>query len=99
MATQVRSANKEVLVRYLVGKYGYKPKGARQAIDDTLEAIAQAFQGDEVEAVHLGGFGTFKKSVVKGRKGVKPPNGGAPVDVPDSRIVRFRAHARLREAL
>ena len=78
------------LVRLVTERTGMSLAAADAAVKASLEALTQALaRGD---AVRLPGFGTFETKH-------RPARTGAPVAVPASRAVRFRAGTALCDAV
>ena len=82
-------------VQKSLGKDATK-KGAGDAVAAVLEAIAKGVKKDG--NVQLIGFGTFKVSKRKARKGRNPKTGAA-MTIKASKGVRFVASSALKKAL
>jgi nucleoid DNA-binding protein len=73
-----------------------KKKDAEAAVNCVVAAITDALkQGD---AVTLVGFGTFKVSERKGRKG-RNPRTGQEIQIKGKKVPKFHAGKTLRDAL
>jgi nucleoid DNA-binding protein len=71
-------------------------KDAKAAVDCVVFAITEALkQGD---AVTLIGFGTFKVSERKGRRG-RNPRTGHEIEIKGKKVPKFRAGKALRDAV
>ena len=84
------------LVRLLAQRTGMSPADADAAVKAVIAALAGAL--GRGETVRLSGFGTFEAKDRPARIG-RNPGTGAPVAVPASRGVRFRAGKALRDAV
>lgn len=69
---------------------------AEKVVKIVLDEIADGVRKDE--SVQLVGFGTFKVSHRKARKGHNPKT-KAPLDIPASKSVKFRPSAKLKASL
>ena len=88
--------NRSELVRQVAGRTGLGAAQADAAVKAVLAALAGALAGGE--PVRLAGFGTFEAKGRPARKG-RNPRTGAPIAVPASKAVRFRAALALRDAV
>ena len=84
------------LVRSVAERTGLGPADADAAVKAVLAAVAGAL--GRSETVRLTGFGTFEAKDRPARTG-RDPRTGAPVALPASRGVRFRAGKALRDAV
>ena len=84
------------LVRAVAERTGMSLAEADAAVKASLEALTRALAGGE--AVRLPGFGTFEVKHRQARTG-RDLRTGAPIAVPASRAVRFRAGTALRDAV
>ena len=88
--------NKAQFVEKLAQKTNVTKNQAESLLDATLEIIQKSVaKGEEVKLV---GFGTFSRSDRKSRKG-RNPKTGAPVDIPDSKVPRFKAGKEFKSLL
>ena len=71
-------------------------KDAQAAVDAVLSTITKALE--KGDAVSLVGFGTFKVSERKARKG-RNPQTGKEIDIAASKVPRFIAGKGLKEAV
>ena len=79
-----------------VAKVVKAKKDAQAAVDCVLSSIVTALgKGDSVS---LAGFGTFKVSERKARKG-RNPQTGAEIDIAASKVPKFVAGKALKEAV
>ncbi len=79
--------NKAQLVEKVAQISNMTKNQSEQAIDATLQIIQKTVaKGEEVKLV---GFGTFSRTIRKGRKG-RNPKTGAPVDIPGGKVPRFK---------
>jgi len=88
--------NKSDLVEAVHQSMSGTKTAAKNYVDATLGLLAKGLADDG--KVQLAGFGTFK---VKDRaaRTARNPATGEPVHVPAKRVVGFKAHAALTEAL
>ena len=84
------------LARSVAAATGMSPAEVDAAVKAVLAAVAGAL--GRAEPVRLAGFGTFEAKDRPARSG-RNPRTGAPVAVPASRGVRFRAGKALRDAV
>ena len=84
------------LVRSVAERAGMSPADADAAVKAVLASVAGAL--GRGETVRLAGFGTFEAKDRPARTG-RNPRTGAPVALPASRAVRFRAGKALRDAV
>lgn len=69
---------------------------ATRAVDAVFTSIADALKkGEEVKIVGFGTFAVTERSASEGRN----PKTGEPIQIPASRVPRFRAGKGLKEAL
>ena len=84
------------LVRSVAERTGMSMADADTAVKAVLAAVAGAL--GRGETVRFPGFGTFEAKDRPARTG-RNPRTGAPIAVPASRAVRFRAGKALRDAV
>ena len=84
------------LVRQVAARTGMRPADADAAVKALLAGIGEALA--QHGTARLAGFGTFVATDRPARTG-RNPRTGAPVEVPASRGVRFRAGRALRGAV
>ncbi len=88
--------NKDDLVTAVAAGTGISKSDGAHVVDAMLESIAGALKdGDEVR---LPGFGTFSVAQRKASKG-RNPRTGEPIQIPASKIPKFKAGKSLKEAL
>lgn len=88
--------NKNDLVDAIATSTGLSRSDGATAIDTMLASIARALKsGDEVR---LTGFGTFSVANRKASEG-RNPRTGEPIQVPASRLPKFKAGKTLKQAL
>ncbi len=88
--------NKNDLVDAVAAGTGISKSDGAHAVDAMLESIAGALKdGDEVR---LPGFGTFSVAQRKASKG-RNPRTGEPIQIPASKLPKFKAGKILKEAL
>ncbi len=88
--------NKNDLVDAVAAGTGISKSDGTHAVDAMLDSIAGALKdGDEVR---LPGFGTFSVAQRKASKG-RNPRTGKPIQIPASKLPKFKAGKILKEAL
>lgn len=88
--------NKQELVARIVRETRVSKALATRMVAATLNTITKSLKkGDSVTLV---GFGTFKTTVRKARKGRNPLTGGA-IKIPKRKAVRFSAGKALKSAI
>jgi DNA-binding protein HU-beta len=91
-----KSVNKTDLVSLVAQRAQITKDSAADAVDATFDGITSALQsGDTVRIV---GFGNFQVSLRKASTG-RNPRTGAPIQIPASRIPKFKAGKALKEAV
>ena len=81
-----------------VAKIVSSKKEAKSAVDCILETITKSLEKRKSEPVSLIGFGTFKVSKRKARKGRNPQTGEV-IKIKASRVVRFVPGKALKEKI
>jgi len=79
-----------------VAKVLSSKKDAQNAVDQVFSAITHALTNDE--SVTLVGFGTFKTSERKARKG-RNPQTGEEIDIPSRKVPKFIPGKNLKDAI
>ena len=79
-----------------VAKVLSSKKDAQAAVDQVFSAITEALQNNE--SVTLVGFGTFKTSDRKARKG-RNPQTGEDIEIPARRVPKFVPGKNLKDAI
>ncbi len=88
--------NKNDLVSAVAAGTGISKSDGAHAVDAMLDSIAGALKdGDEVR---LPGFGTFSVRQHKASEG-RNPRTGEPIQIPASKLPKFKAGKILKEAL
>jgi DNA-binding protein HU-beta len=88
--------NRQKLVARIVKETGVSKALASRMVAAALATITTSLK--KGEAVTLVGFGTFKTTVRKARKGRNPLTGGA-IKIPKRKAVRFSAGKALKSAI
>ena len=88
--------NRQKLVARIVTETGVSKALASRMVAAALATITTSLK--KGEAVTLVGFGTFKTTVRKARKGRNPLTGGA-IKIPKRKAVRFSAGKALKSAI
>jgi DNA-binding protein HU-beta len=88
--------NKSEFIDAVTSKTGLTKKDAGSALDATLATITESLsKGDSVSFI---GFGTFSTSKRAARQGVNPST-GAKIQIAESTVAKFKAGAKLKEAV
>ena len=85
--------NKQDLIARIVKDTGVSKRLASKMVATTLAAIVKSLK--KGNAVTLVGFGTFKTTIRRARKGRNPLTGGA-IRIPRRKAVRFSAGKSLK---
>jgi len=88
--------SKTELIEKVVKEVGLTKADATKALKTVLESIAASLK--KGKTVTLVGFGTFKVSKRKARKG-RNPRTGTEIKIPARKIARFTAGKTLRDAV
>lgn len=88
--------NKSELIDAIAAETDLSKAAAGKALDATLDAIKASLE--KGEAVTLIGFGTFSVGVRAARTG-RNPQTGEPLEIPESKAVKFKAGKALKEAV
>lgn len=88
--------NRQKLIARIVKDTGVSKALGSRMVAATLATITASLK--KGEAVTLVGFGTFKTTVRKARKGRNPLTGGA-IKIPKRKAVRFSAGKALKSAI
>ena len=88
--------NKSELIAKIAEKSGLNQKDAGKALDGLTQAISDALANGE--DVTLVGFGTFKVTQRKAKKGRNPATGEA-IQIPAKKAPIFKAGKALKDAV
>ena len=88
--------NKSELIAKIAEKSGLNPKDAGKALDGLTQAVSDALANGE--DVTLVGFGTFKVTERKAKKGRNPATGEA-IQIPAKKAPIFKAGKALKDAV
>lgn len=88
--------NRQDLIARIVKDTGVTKALASRMVATTLASIARALK--KGDAVTLVGFGTFKTTIRKARKGRNPLTGGT-IRIPRRKAVRFAAGKALKTSI
>jgi nucleoid DNA-binding protein len=88
--------NKQDLISRIVKETGATRTQATRIVTAFLSSVTRTLK--KGEAVTFVGFGTFKTSVRKARKGRNPLTGGT-IRIPKRKAVRFSAGKALKKAV
>ena len=90
------SVNKNDLVAYVADAAGLSKSDATKAVDAVFDGISESLKkGDEVRLVGFGTFAVADRAATKGRN----PRTGEEIDIPASKLPKFKAGKPLRDAL
>lgn len=84
------------LIKIVATTAGIKNETARVAIDATFKAISDTLVSEGLHRVV--GFGTFDVKERQARTG-RNPQTGEPIQIPASKVVKFRASKELKESV
>ncbi len=88
--------NKTDLVAAVAERAGLSRTDAAKAVDSMIEAITEALRGGrEVRLVGFGSFAVTHRAASAGRD----PRSGAAIEIPASKLPKFRAGQALKDAL
>lgn len=79
--------NKSDLIRVVAAEAGSTPQKVQKVIDCFFQELSEGLKTEEVS---IKDFGTFKKVVQKERVARNPAT-GAPVQVPEKEVLKFKA--------
>jgi DNA-binding protein HU-beta len=88
---------KEEFVSRVAAKSGLSKREAGDAVNAFLESISDALRNGE--EVSFTGFGKFTVQDRAARQGVNPRNPSERVRIPASRVPKFSAGSRLKQAI
>jgi DNA-binding protein HU-beta len=92
----VNLVNKNDLIARVADKAGMSKSSAQDAVDATFGEIEAALSGgDDVRIVGFGNFAVTHRSASTGRN----PRTGEPIQIPASKIPKFKAGKALKEAV
>ncbi len=87
--------NKADLITHLAEASGLSQDAAGKVLDATIGAIAAALvRGESVSLVGFGAFSVAERAAKEGRN----PRTGAAISIPASKVPKFSAGKKLREA-
>ena len=88
--------NKAQLIDAIAEKAGLTKADSKKALDAFVDATTEALKnGDRVALI---GFGSFSVSTRSARTG-RNPQSGAPIEIPEKKVVKFKAGAELDDAV
>ncbi|MGQ7869332.1 HU family DNA-binding protein [uncultured Sunxiuqinia sp.] len=88
--------NKAQLIDAIAEKAGLTKADAKKALDAFVESTTDALKnGDRVALI---GFGSFAVSTRSARTG-RNPQSGAPIEIPEKKVVKFKPGAELSDAV
>lgn len=88
--------NKGELISKMADDAGITKAQATEAYDSFVEAVTTSLQKDE--KLTLIGFGTFSSSIRAARKGINPAT-RQPIDIPEKKVIKFKAGKALQEKM
>jgi len=89
--------NKAELAAIIADKCGVTKKQAEDMIECFVNTVTSTLKADG--EVVLTGFGTFSSKVRKGRTGVNPQNPSQKIQIPPTKVAKFKAGKALKDAL
>ncbi|MCW0481350.1 HU family DNA-binding protein [Gaoshiqia sediminis] len=88
--------NKAQLIDAIAEKAGLTKADAKKALDAFVESTTDALKnGDRVALI---GFGSFAVSTRSARTG-RNPQSGAPIEIPEKKVVKFKPGAELTDTI
>ncbi len=88
---------KTQVIGEIASKCGVSKKLAGEMVNRFIETIISGVKKEG--EVRLQGFGTFKASQRKARKGVNPRNPSETITIPAMRVVTFKAGSEFKAAV
>lgn len=89
--------NKAELAGVIADKCGVTKKQAEDMLDCFVDTTISTLKSDG--EVVLTGFGTFSSRVRKGRVGVNPQNPSETIEIPPTKVAKFKAGKVLKDSL
>ncbi|WP_163714661.1 HU family DNA-binding protein [Mangrovibacterium lignilyticum] len=88
--------NKAQLIDAIAEKAGLTKADSKKALDAFVASTTDALKnGDRVALI---GFGSFSVSTRSARTG-RNPQSGAPIEIPEKKVVKFKPGAELEDAI
>ena len=88
--------NKAQLIDAIAEKASLTKADAKKALDAFVEATTDALKnGDRVALIGFGSFAVATRSARTGRN----PQSGAPIEIPEKKVVKFKPGAELSDAV
>jgi DNA-binding protein HU-beta len=88
--------NKAQLIDAIAEKAGLTKADAKKALDAFVESTTDALKnGDRVALIGFGSFAVATRSARTGRN----PQSGAPIEIPEKKVVKFKPGAELSDAV
>ncbi|MHA7111963.1 HU family DNA-binding protein [Sunxiuqinia elliptica] len=88
--------NKAQLIDAIADKAGLTKADAKKALDAFVESTTDALKnGDRVALIGFGSFAVATRSARTGRN----PQSGAPIEIPEKKVVKFKPGAELSDAV
>ena len=88
--------NKAQLIDAIAEKAGLTKADAKKALDAFVESTTEALKnGDRVALIGFGSFAVASRSARTGRN----PQSGAPINIPERKVVKFKPGAELTDAI
>ncbi len=88
---------KSSLIEIVAKKAHLTKKAAKEAVESLFEEVFRLLK--KGEKITISGFGTFKVSKVKDKKGRKSPKDPTPIVHKSHRVVRFLVSKSLKKAV
>lgn len=88
--------NKAQLIDAIAVEAGLTKADAKKALDAFVKTTTDALkQGDRVALIGFGSFGISERPARQGRN----PQTGAPINIPEKKIVKFKAGSELTDSV
>lgn len=88
--------NKAQLIDAIAEKAGLTKADAKKALDAFVDSTTDALKnGDRVALIGFGSFAVATRSARTGRN----PQSGAPIEIPEKKVVKFKPGAELSDAV
>lgn len=89
--------NKQELIEALAAKLNVGKQEAEKVLHGFVDVITESLKSGQ--EVNISGFGSFVVMARSARMGVNPRNPGEKIQVPATRVPKFRAGKNLKEAV
>jgi DNA-binding protein HU-beta len=89
--------NKQELIEALAGKLSVGKNDAEKMLHAFVDVITETLQSGQ--EVNISGFGAFLVSARSARMGVNPQNPEQKIQIPATKVAKFRAGKNLKDAV